>query len=189
MRKVIYAPMVSLDGFVEGPNHELDWGRVDEELHTYINARQSQLDTYLFGRGTYEVMKYWDTAGADPSNPAYMLEYARIWRGITKIVFSQTLEHVQGKATLSRGDIVETIAQLKTQPGKDMGLGGATIAAPLIRLGLIDEYQLFIHPVVLGSGTRLFPALTNTLNLQLIETHRFNSGAVFLRYQPADQAP
>src|SRR5574341_820958 len=131
MRKVIYSPMVSLDGFVEGPNQNLDWVIIDEELHNFVNDRQREIDTYLFGRRMYEVMTYWETADTDPSNPEYVLEFARIWKGILKIVFSKTLEHVQGNARLSRGNIVEEIAQLKTQPGKDMSVGGATIAAAL----------------------------------------------------------
>jgi dihydrofolate reductase len=84
--------MVSLDGFIEGPNRNLDWGIIDEELHSFINDQHSQIDTYLFGRRMYEVMTYWETAEADPSNPEYVLEFARIWRRILKIVFSKTLE-------------------------------------------------------------------------------------------------
>ena len=125
--------MVSLDGFVEGPNRELDWGIIDEELHTFINDQHRAIDTYLFGRRMYEVMVYWDTADTDPSNPEYALEFARIWKDIHKIVFSQTLEQVQGNATLSKGNIVEEIVKLKAQPGKDLGVGGATIAATLMR--------------------------------------------------------
>jgi len=188
MRKVIYSPMVSLDGFVEGPNREIDWGSVDEELHTYINDQQRQIDTYLFGRRMYEVMAYWDTAETEPSNPEYILEFARIWKDRLKIVFSKTLEHVQGNARLSRGNIVEEIAQLKSQPGKDLCVGGATIAATLIRLGLIDEYQLFINPVVLGGGTPMFQMSDHKIELRLIETKIFRSGVVLLRYQPAGKA-
>jgi dihydrofolate reductase len=188
MRKVIYSTMVSLDGFIEGPGQNLDWGIIDEELHSFINDQQNQIDTYLFGRRMYEVMTYWDTAETDLSNPEYVLEFARIWKRIVKIVYSKTLDRVQGNARLSRGNIVEEIAQLKARPGKDMSVGGATIAATLIQLGLIDEYQLFIHPVVLGSGTPMFPSLDSTINLQLIETRRFGSGVVLLHYEQADQA-
>ena len=187
MRKVIYSPMVSLDGFVEGPNRNLDWGSIDEELHRFINDQQQQIDTYLFGRRMYEVMVYWDTADTDPSNPEYVLEFARIWKTIRKIVFSQTLEQVQGNATLSKGNIVEEIARLKAEPGKDLGVGGATIAATLMRSGLIDEYWLYVQPVILGSGTPMFPALDNKTDLRLIETRRFSSGVVLLRYERADQ--
>ena len=183
MRKVIYSPMVSLDGFVEGPNRELDWGIVDEELHTYINDQQREIDTYLFGRRMYEVMVYWDTAEADPSNPEYALEFARIWKNTHKIVFSKTLAQVQGNATLSKGNIVEEIARLKTEPGKDLSVGGASIASTLMGLGLIDEYWLYVQPVILGSGRPMFPALSSKINLRLLETRTFNSGVVLLRYQ------
>jgi dihydrofolate reductase len=183
MRKVIYSTMVSLDGFVDGPNRNLDWPIIDEELHSFINDQQRAIDTYLFGRRMYEVMVYWDTAEKDPSNPEYVLEFARIWKTIRKIVFSKTLEHVQGNATLSRGNIAEEVIKLKAQPGKDMSVGGATIASALGRLGLIDEYQLFIHPVVLGSGTPMFQASDHKIELQSIETRTFGSGVVLLRYQ------
>lgn len=187
MRKVIYSPMVSLDGFTAGPSRNLDWHIIDEELHSFINDQQSTIDTYLFGRRMYEVMTYWDTAEADPSNPEFVLEFARIWKNIYKIVFSKTLEHVQGNATLSRGNIVEEIAKLKAAPGKDMSVGGATIAATLRQFGLIDEYQLFIHPVILGGGTPMFQVSDSPIRLQLIETHIFHSGVVMLRYQPTNQ--
>ena len=183
MRRVIYSPMVSLDCFVEGPNRELDWGIVDEELHSFINDQQNAIDTYLFGRRMYEVMVYWDTAEADPSNPEYALEFARIWKNTHKIVFSKTLAQVQGNATLSKGNIVEEIARLKTEPGKDMSVGGASIASTLMGLGLIDEYWLYVQPVILGSGTPMFPALSSKINLRLLETRTFNSGVVLLRYQ------
>jgi dihydrofolate reductase len=185
MRKLIYSTMVSLDGYVEGPNRNLDWGIIDEELHSFINDQHRTIDTFLFGRRMYEVMVYWDTADQDLSNPEYVLEFARIWKKIHKIVFSKTLEQVQGNATLSRGNIVEEIAKLKAQPGKDLSVGGATIASALRRVGLIDEYQLFIHPVVIGSGASIFPAAADKTNLQLIETHTFHSGVVLLRYQQA----
>jgi dihydrofolate reductase len=189
MRKVIYSPMVSLDGFVEGPNRELDWGIVDEELHTYINDQQNTIGTYLFGRRMYEVMRYWDTAEQDMSNPEYILEFARIWKTIHKIVFSKTLEHVQGNATLSKGSIVEEIARLKAEPGKDLSVGGAAIAAALMRSDLIDEYWLYVQPVIIGSGTPMFPVLEDKINLRLIETRTFHSGVVLLRYQSVNQAP
>ena len=182
MRKVIYSPMVSVDGFIEGPNQSLEWVIIDEELHSFINDQQSRIDTYLFGRRMYEVMAYWETAEADPSNPEYVLEFARIWKRIVKIVYSKTLEQVRGNARLSRGDIVEEIAQLKAQPGQDMSVGGASIAATLGRSGLIDEYQLFIHPVILGRGTPMFQAADNRIDLRLAETRTFHSGVVMLRY-------
>ena len=104
-----------------------------------------------------------------------------------KIVFSKTLEQVAWNARLVRDNIAEEIAKLKEQPGKDMVLGGAGIASTFMQLGLIDEYALFVYPVILGSGTRLFPALDDTVNLQLVQTRTFGSGVVFLRYRRADE--
>jgi dihydrofolate reductase len=104
-----------------------------------------------------------------------------------KIVFSKTLERVQGNARLVRDNIVEEITKLKQQPGKNMDLGGPNLASTLIPLGLIDEYRLFIHPVVLGSGTPFFPALDNPISLRLVETRTFDSGVVYLHYQQADE--
>lgn len=186
MRKVIYSMLVSLDGFIEGPNRELDWAIPDEELHQYVNDQQSEFDTSLYGRRMYEVMMYWETADTNPSAPAYELEFARIWKKMHKIVFSKTLEQVQGNARLVRDNIAQEVTRLKARPGKNMDLGGPTIASTFMRLGLIDEYRLFIQPVVLGSGTPMFPALGDKINLRLVETRTFGSGVVYLRYQRAD---
>jgi dihydrofolate reductase len=183
VRKVIYSPMVSLDGMIEGPNRNLDWTIPDEELHRFINEQQSAIDTHLYGRRMYEAMIYWETADQDPSQPDYVLEFARIWKKLRKIVFSRTLEQVQGNARLVREDVADEIARLKGQPGKDMVIGGASIAASIMRLGLVDEYRLFVHPVVVGSGTPMFPALDNPIKLRLVETRTFGSGVVYLCYQ------
>jgi dihydrofolate reductase len=186
MRKVIYSPFVSLDGMIEGPNRELDWHIIDEELHRFVNEQQSAVDTHLYGRRMYEAMVYWET-DQGPSQPEYVLEFARIWKQMRKIVFSRTLEQVQGNARLVRDNVAEEITKLKAQPGKDMVVGGANIASSLMRLGLIDEYRLFIHPVVLGSGTPMFPALGDKIKLRLVETRTFGFGVVYLCYQRADE--
>jgi dihydrofolate reductase len=178
--------LVSLDGFIEGPNRELDWPVIDEELHTFINHQQSEFDTYLYGRRLYEVMTYWETADTNLSAPAYELEFARIWKKIPKIVFSQTLEQVSGKARLVRDNITAEVTKLKQQPGKNMDLGGPNLASTFMRLGLIDEYRIFVQPIILGSGTPFFPALNDKITLRLVETRTFGSGVVYLRYQRAD---
>ena len=183
MRKLIYLMNVSLDGFIEGPNRELDWTSIDEESYRFFNDQQSDMGTLLYGRRLYEVMNYWETADANPSISEYEREFARIWKNSSKIVFSKTLEQVQGNARLFRGDIAEEITKLKQQPGKDLEVGGPNLASTFMQLGLIDEYRLVVHPVVLGSGTPFFPALDNPLKLQLIETRTFDSGVVYLRYQ------
>ncbi len=187
MRNIIYSMMASLDGFIEGPNRELDWHIIDEELHTFINDQQREFDTYLYGRRLYEVMTYWETADKNLSAPAYELEFARIWQSMPKIVFSKTLEQVQRNARLVKDNIVEEITRLKAQPGKDMNLGGPNLASTFIRLGLIDEYRLYVQPVILGRGTPFFPTLDNPINLQLVETHTFKSGVIYLCYRRVDQ--
>jgi dihydrofolate reductase len=183
VRNVIYSPMVSLDGMINGPNGELDWHIIDEELHTFVNEQQRAIDTHLYGRRMYEAMIYWETANQDPSQPDYVLEFARIWKQLRKIVFSNTLERVQGNARLVREDVADEIAKLKGQPGKDMVIGGASIASSVMRLGLIDEYRLFVHPVIVGSGTPMFQVLGDPIKLRLAETRTFGSGVVYLCYQ------
>jgi dihydrofolate reductase len=182
MRKLIYLMNVSLDGFIEGPNRELDWTHVDEESMSLFNDQQRGMDTLLYGRRLYEVMTYWETAEADPSISEVEREFARIWKNSTKLVFSKTLEQVQGNARLVRGDIAGEIAKLKQQPGKDLEIGGPNLASTVMQLGLIDEFRLVVHPVVLGSGTRFFPALADKIDLRLVETRVFGSGVVYLRY-------
>ena len=175
---------VSLDGFVEGPNRELDWSTPDEELHRFWNDQAREIGTSLYGRRLYELMAdYWPTADEDPSAPDYVVEFARIWRDTPKVVFSTTLEKVDSNSRLVRDNIAEEVTKLKAQPGKDMDVGGPTLASSLIRLGLIDEYRPVVHPVVLGAGTPFFPALDNAISLQLVETRTFGSGVVYLRYQ------
>lgn len=182
VRKVIYSMLVSLDGFIEGPNRELDWHVIDEEFHKFVNDQQGEFDTYLYGRRLYEVMTYWETADTNPSAPEYELEFARIWKKMPKIVFSKTLEKVQGNARLVRDNIAAEITKLKAQPGKNMDLGGPNLASTFMRLGLIDEYRLFVQPVILGSGTPMFPVLGDKINLRLVETRTFGSGVIYLCY-------
>ena len=182
MRKLIYSSMVSLDGFVARPNGDLDWVLVDEELHTFINNQQQEMGLYCYGRGMYEVLRYWETADQDPSLPAFELEFARIWQKTPKIVFSTTLDEVQGNARLVRGDAVAEVRQLKQQPGKDMEVGGPTLAAAFIQRNMVDVYGLFVQPVILGEGRPFFPPLESSLNLRLVETRPFQSGVVYLRY-------
>ena len=188
MRKVIYSMMISLDGFFEGPDHNLDWPIIDEELHSFANDRQSDgIDTYLYGRRMYDVMRYWETAEENPESSSYEREFAQVWKGIHKIVFSKTLDQVEGNSRLVRGNIAETVSTLKAQPGKDIAVAGANLAASVARLGLIDEYQIYIHPVVLGQGSPFLPALEDAIKLQLVETRTFGSGVVYLRYNRTDQ--
>ena len=182
MRKVTYSMGVSLDGFIAGPNGEIDWSAPDEELHRFHNEQTRDLGAHFCGRGLYEVMLYWETADENPSAPEHVLEFARIWKQLPKIVFSETLEKVEGNATLATDGIAEEVARLKQQPGKDLAVGGAGLASAFTKLGLVDEYRLFVSPVVLGGGTRFFPVLEERINLELVETRTFGSRVVYVRY-------
>jgi dihydrofolate reductase len=183
MRKLIYSMGVSLDGFIAGPGGEIDWSAPDEELHRFHNQQTREVGAHLCGRRLYETMTYWETAGEDPSEPEHELEFAGIWKSLPKIVFSTTLESVVGNARLAAGGVAEEVATLKEQPGKDVAVGGAGLASSAIELGLVDEYRLFVSPVVLGGGTPYFPALEERIDLELIETRTFGSRVVYLRYR------
>ena len=185
MRKLIYSMGVSLDGFIAGRNGEIDWGAPDEELHRFHNQQMREIGAHLCGRRLYETMVYWETADENPSATEYELEFARIWQNLPKIVFSKTLEKVEGNARLVRDGVVEEVAKLKAQPGKDLAVGGAGLASTLIELGLVDEYRLFVSPVVLGGGTPFFPALEERIDLELAETRTFGSRVVYVRYRKA----
>jgi dihydrofolate reductase len=185
MRKLIYSMGVSLDGFIAGPHGELDWSAPDEELHRFHNQQARELGAHLCGRRLYEAMVYWETAEENPSAPEHELEFARIWKALPKIVFSQTLEKVEGNARLVRDGAAEEVAALKEQPGKDLAVGGAGLASTFTKLGLIDEYRLFVSPVVLGGGTPYFPALDERIDLELVETRTFGSRVIYVRYRRA----
>jgi dihydrofolate reductase len=183
MRKVIYSMGVSLDGFIAGPGGEIDWSAPDEELHRFHNEQTRELGAHFCGRRLYEEMLYWETADQNPSAAEPELEFARIWQDLPKIVFSNTLEKVEGNARLATDGVAEEVAKLKEQPGKDLAVGGAGLASTFAKLGLIDEYRLFVSPVVLGGGTPYFPALEERIGLELAETRTFGSRVVYLRYR------
>src|SRR6478752_4493529 len=155
MRKLVWMMSVSLDGYFEGPDHELDWHMVDDELHRHFNAELATMGAFLDGRVTYELMAgFWPTADADPSSGEPVAEVAR-----------------------------EEIQRLKAEPGGDLVLGGAQLAATFLRLDLIDEYRVYVHPVVIGRGRPMFPASHERLDLRLAEARSFGNGVVLLRYE------
>ena len=184
MGKVVYSMSVSLDGYIETVDRKLDWCIIDEEFHTAANEEALEMDVFLYGRRMYELMTtYWPTADEDPTAPPYVVEFAQIWREKPKVVFSRTLDNVDWNSKLAGEDVAQEVAALKAHYERDMGVGGAGLASTLAQLDLIDEYRLFIHPVVLGDGTPFFPALDNALTLQLVASQTFGSGVVYLRYQ------
>jgi len=180
-RKLRYSMSVSLDGFIAGPTGDFSWAAPDEELHQFHNDRVRESGGHILGRRLYETMVYWETD--DPKWPAVQEEFADIWRALPKVVFSTTLDDVKGNARLARGDLAEEVTRLKEEPGEDLDVGGAGLAASCIKLGLVDEFRLFVNPVVAGGGTPFFPVLDEPLDLELIETRTFSSRVVYLRYQ------
>jgi dihydrofolate reductase len=183
MRKLIYSMGVSLDGYIAGPAGEFDWATPDEELHRFHNQQARQTGVHLYGRRLYETMRFWETAERDPSHADYELEFARVWKGTPKIVFSRTLETVEGDYRLVRENAVEEVARLKEGSGADLAVGGAGLAAELIRHRLVDELQPFVYPTVAGGGTPYLPSLEARIGLELVETRTFGSRVVYLRYR------
>ena len=178
MRNVIFSMGVSLDGFVAGPGGAIDWSAPDEELHRFHNEQTLELGAHLIGRRLYETMLPWETM--DPSTGDVIGEFARIWQALPKIVFSTTMSEVEGNARLATSSIEEELARLGDA---EVAVGGAGLAAELTRRGLIDEYRLFVNPVVVGGGTPFFPALDHRIGLELLEARTFGSRVVYLRYQ------
>lgn len=182
MRKVFLFMMVTLDGFFEGPNHEIDWHNVDEEFNEFAINQLHEIDTLLFGRATYLGMaSFWPTPFAKENDPIV----ANLMNTTPKIVFSTTLEQAEWEhSRLVKDHVAEEITQLKQQQGKDVAIfGSSDLAASLLRMGLLDELRVMVNPVVLGSGKRLFEGFNQKLSLKLLNTKPFTSGNVLLTYQ------
>jgi len=183
MRKIIVSNYATLDGFFAGPNGEIDWFIWDEEMAKYSIALADSIDTILFGRVTYEGMaSYWPTPSAKEENPVI----ADYMNNLPKIVFSKTLEKADWKNTTLVKEInKEEILKMKQQPGKDMVIyGSSSIVSTFTQSGLLDDYRIFVNPVVLGSGKPLFKDIKNRINLKLLEAKTFTSGIVLHHYQP-----
>ena len=186
MGKLIYSMNVSLDGYVETPNHGLEWANVDDELHTWFNDQTRALDASLYGRRMYEVMAgYWPTGEDDPSATDTTREFSRIWKPMPKIVFSSSLEHVEHNSRLVRGDVGAVLDDLRREFDGDLDVSGPNLAGQFVRRGLVDEYRLVIHPVVLGAGTPFWPEVDAPLRLRLADTRTFTSGAEVRSYVPS----
>lgn len=184
MRKVIAHSFVTLDGFMAGPQGEIDWNEpyFDEEMASYVGEEFATVGTILFGRVTYQLfVQYWPTQGVkdDPI-------FAEKMNTLPKIVFSRTLESVTWQnSRLVKENVAEEIHALKRQDGKDIFIDGSPgLIRSLTEPGLIDEYRLRVHPILLGSGISLFNDLKRRLTLKLIESRTFQSGVVILHYQP-----
>ena len=181
MAKVIYEMGVSADGYIVGPDGRFDWSAPDEELHRFHNEQARTLAGHLLGRRLYETMVYWETADTDPSD--ITREFALIWQALPKVVLSRTLDSVVGaNVRLARGDLRTELTALRESVGGDVAVGGAGLAAAASRLGLIDEYRLFVSPVAVGGGIPFFPR-DHRVDLRLAATRTFSSRVVYLRYE------
>jgi dihydrofolate reductase len=182
MRKLIYSMGVSLDGYIAGPDGRHDWSKPDEELHRFHNEQMAACSAHLLGRRLYEHMVGWEL---EEQPGGVRSEFAEAWIALEKVVFSTTLGAVQGRNRLATEGIAEEVARLRETPGGDIAIGGAGLAASAARLGLIDEYHLFVNPIVVGGGTPFFPTLDTPIPVELLETRTFGSRVVYLRYRRA----
>jgi dihydrofolate reductase len=184
MGKIVLMMSVSVDGYIEGPDREIDWHMVDDELHRHFNEQLGAMGAFLSGRVTYELMaEFWPTADQDPSSSEPMVEFSRIWRDTPKIVYSRTLERAGWNTTIVREVVLSEVQQLKERTAGDLALGGADLAAAFLRQDLVDEYRIYVHPVRIGRGKPLFAPSDATVQLQLAESRAFGNGVVLLHYR------
>jgi len=186
MRSVTYSMGASLDGYIVGPDGGFDWASPDPNVFRFWIDEIRGVGVHLLGRRLYETMLYWETAAQDPSIGEAELEWAGLWNPLPKVVFSTTLSAVQGNARLASGSVADEIERLRAEPGEgEIAIGGATLAAEAAAAGLIDEYRVIFHPVLVGGGHSYFPQDERQVDLELVETRTFGSGVVYLRYRVA----
>ena len=194
MRKVILSMMMTLDGYSTGPNGEMDYlppfDNVElwKELHEEMWAQLRNIDTFLLGRVTYKIWEsYWPSAALNPNSTQSDIDFSKFADKTQKVVFSKTLDKAEWQnSRLVKDNIAEEVMKMKSQPGRDMALaGGAKLAQTFTRLGLIDDFLIVVHPVILGVGKPLFGNLTERKRLKLVETRKYKNGAVLLHYVPA----
>jgi dihydrofolate reductase len=184
--RLIYMTIASLDGYIEDESGGFDWAMPDDEVHAFVNDLARSPGTHLYGRGMYETMAVWEEFGKDPTDPKVFRDFGEIWRAADKVVYSTTLEEVWTERTrLEREFDPLDVAQLKAAADRDLTVSGPGLAAEAFTAGLVDELQLFLHPVIVGGGK---PALPDgvRLDLELADERRFASGVAYLRYVSSD---
>jgi dihydrofolate reductase len=181
--KLIYSVIASLDGYIEDAAGRFDWAEPDEEVHAFVNELERPVGTYLYGRRMYETMVFWESPPDLAEQPLFAREFAEIWQKADKVVYSQTLPAASSaRARIEREFNPDAVRQLKQQASRDLTVGGPGLAAQAIEAGLVDEYQLFFVPVVVGGGKRFLPDGMR-INLELLGEHRFRNGTVYLHYR------
>jgi dihydrofolate reductase len=184
VRNLTFAMNLSVDGYIAAPGDDLGWSVPSDELFQWWSDRVGATGLALYGRKLWETMSsHWPTADQQPGATPAQVEYARRWRNMPKVVFSSTTRTVDWNTRLASGDAVSEITRLKADDGGSMDIGGATLAAAAMRAGLIDEYAIVSHPVLVGGGTPFFTALDNWVDLSLLETRTFPGGIVLTRYE------
>ena len=184
MRRVTYSMSASVDGYIVGPDGRFDWTGPDPDVFRFWIDEIREVGVHVMGRKLYETMLYWETADQDGSLDAAELEWAALWKPLPKVVFSNTLSSVVGQARLASDDLAAEIERLRSEPGEgDVAIGGATLAAEVAALGLIDEYRVMVYPVLVGGGIPFFARDDRRVDLELVETRTFGSGVVYLRYR------
>jgi dihydrofolate reductase len=181
MAKLIYTGIMSLDGYTADANGKFDWSMPDEEVHSFVNDLERPVGTYLYGRRMYEVMSAWEDMSLS-GQPPFVRDYAEIWRAADKIVYSTSLGSPStAKTRLEQEFDAGAVRALKEDSARDMSIGGTVLAAQAIKAGLVDEFRLFLTPVVIGSGKQYLPDGVE-LTLELLDERRFGNGVVYLRY-------
>jgi dihydrofolate reductase len=180
--KLIYAALASLDGYIEDENGSFDWAEPHEEVHAFVNDLQRPVGAYLYGRRLYETMVAWETL-ALADQPAFVRDFAEIWRAADKIVYSRTLPAAASARTrIEREFDPDAVRELKATAGSDLTVGGPELAAEAFRARLLDECHLFVAPIVVGGGKRGLPAGVRQ-PLELLDERSFGNGMVYLRYR------
>jgi dihydrofolate reductase len=182
MGRLIHSMSLSLDGYIKGPDGTFGWSFPSDEEHRFHNEQVGELGAHFLGRDLYETMRYWETADQDPEADETSLEFAQLWQALPKVVFSSTLSEVEGNTRLATAGLAEELARTREETDRDIGVGGARLAGSFARLGLVDEYRLFVHPVLVGGGTPFFPPFDAQVDLELLETRTFGGRVVYLRY-------
>jgi dihydrofolate reductase len=183
MAKLIYTAITSLDGYVADADGSFDWAEPSDEVHAFVNDLERPIGTYLYGRRLYEVMVAWETMPEQAGQPAVIQDYAKIWQAADKIVYSTTLQTTSSARTRIERDFEpEAIRRMKAEAATDISIGGPNLAASAIKAGLVDEYHLYVAPVVVGGGTPSLPDDVR-LKLDLRDERRFGNGVVHLHYR------
>jgi dihydrofolate reductase len=181
--KLIYSAITSLDGYMADEDGNFDWAEPDEEVHTFVNELERSVGTYLYGRRMYEVMVYWETAHTVADQPPFIQDFAQIWQAADKIVYSHSLEKDSSARTRIERDFEpEAVRQMKAEAERDISVGGADLAAQAIRAGLVDEYHLFLSPIMVGGGKQSLPDNVR-VRLELLDERRFGNGVAYLSYR------